>query len=102
MNFKSTHKNDSPTTHGKSFGAMRAEADGMLSEVDLIAAIKATYGMKLSRKEVRKHVTGTGRSAEWHHVNRNGRTVEMYFAELPDADTWEEYEEAIIDDRNHR
>lgn len=102
MNFTKTHKNDSPATHGKSFGAMNAEVNGMLSEVDLIKAIKTKYGMKLSRREVRKHVTGTGRGSEWHHVNHNGRTVEMYFAEVPDEDTWEEYEEAIREDRANK
>jgi hypothetical protein len=77
MRFTAAHKNDSPTVHGLSFGAMEAHRNGLLSEVELAAATG------LSRAACREYLCGS----EWHRVQNNGRVVEMFFGSLPDAET---------------
>lgn len=91
MKFQKKHRNDSPTIHGLSQGAMRAIEEGKLSEIELA---KVTG---LSCANVRKYITGEiwGKSTEWHHVNHNGRIVEMAFGELPDAEEIEEIKAEI-------
>lgn len=95
MTFTSKHRNDSPTVHGLSFGAMNAHSHGKLSKVELVDYVKKTYGFKITQKESLEFLC----NGEWHHVQHNGRVVEMHFGNTPDAEDWKVYEDQIVEAR---